>query len=155
MQVFESLLEWAEADLGFISLRKGGSRGRSRLTRFEEQHGIKVSGLVFGDHRKLVDLCWLTVFGEPYISFFGKEKLLSLPGRETNWKDGRLWLQIPGPPEAEFTPENQRLIQEAKEFLNPDAFYKPEAPFEEADRPEFDVSALTTLLPGREPGPEL
>ena len=72
------------------------------------------------------DLYWVTVFGEPYVELFGKERLLSVPAYLVKELDyGGVWIQLCESP-LEFVSDYERVNrsrQQAKEHLGLNAFF--------------------------------
>ncbi len=94
----------------------------------------------------LPDLCWVNVFGQPYIDMFGREKLLSAPAYDVHGMEGGcIWLQLsPSLKDVANNYEEFEAVRQAvKEHLNPNAFFQIDQPEgHRYDVPDFGIQPL-------------
>jgi hypothetical protein len=92
---------------------------------------------------RLPEIPWGTIFGEPYIEMFGKERLLAAPYFKVDeLKDGTIFLQAT---ENIFTPINKNIRENIKRFLGEEAFVwdgKDYRNYKDGKVPEFDFSEV-------------
>ncbi len=87
------------------------------------------------------DLCWLTIFGPPYIQLFGRDNLLSTPAAEVRELDDQSVL-VKVTADIPDTNEGWRVFKASREpcktHLDSDAFYEATASRDKIYRvPEF------------------
>lgn len=91
------------------------------------------------------DIYWATVFGQPYVQHFGRDKILSAPAhivRELN--NGSIYLQISESPLDLVTePAYLDLVRQAiKNHLNQDSFFDAAKPLDHIySTPKFELGA--------------
>jgi hypothetical protein len=104
-------------------------------------------------YRYVPDLYNVTIWGLPYIDFFGKEKILQAPCYKTiEMTSGLIWMQLaPGVCDATITMDALKDVREkVKTYLNNDAFFNLNYPRNEIydedlhkyKLPKFDLSAI-------------
>jgi hypothetical protein len=116
-----------DAVYGFIAHKTQESRQSPILTPAERLPGIY----------------WANFFGQPYIDFFGGEKLLATPCHEVREINENLILLLTA--ESPFQPEmleNDDIPNLIKGYLNQKAFAGPRFPDEPCEVPRFDFSDL-------------
>jgi hypothetical protein len=88
--------------------------------------------------RYIPNLYWQTIFGEPYVTLFGRDKLLSAPVHiVTEMESGCICLQLTpeiGDIRSDYVAFDQ-LRQRVKQHLNPNAFFQMNMPL----RHRFEV----------------
>jgi len=92
---------------------------------------------------RLPGIYWANFFGQPYIDFFGREKLLATPCHEVREINENLVLLLTA--EGPFQPEmleNDDIPNLIKGYLNQNAFAGPRFPDEPCEVPKFDFSDL-------------
>jgi len=92
---------------------------------------------------RLPGIYWANFFGQPYIDFFGREKLLATPCHEVREINESLILLLTA--ESPFQPEmleNDDIPDLIKGYLNQNAFAGPRFPDEPCEVPKFDFSDL-------------
>jgi hypothetical protein len=91
--------------------------------------------------RFLPDLLWLTVFGQPYIELFGRDRILAVPAYEVQTlPSGQIMVQLTEDlPDSPDGWQNFRAVRDrCKRHLNSNAFFDPSAPIGHIYRvPEF------------------
>src|SRR5215813_1789190 len=92
---------------------------------------------------RLPGIYWANFFGQPYIDFFGREKLLATPCHEVREINENLILLLTA--ESPFQPEmleDDVIPDLIKGYLNQNAFAGPRFPDEPCEVPKFDFSDL-------------
>lgn len=115
------------AAYGFIAHKTQESRQSPILTPAERLPGIY----------------WANFFGQPYIDFFGRERLLATPCHEVREINENLILLLTA--ESPFQPEmleNDDIPDLIKKYLNQKAFAGPRFPDKPCEVPEFDFSDI-------------
>jgi len=91
----------------------------------------------------LPNITWGTIFGEPYINMFGKEKLLNTPCYKTETiGEKAVFLQAS---ESIFNPVEENIKNKIKKYLDEDAFVwggKDYRSYKTGKVPEFDFSEI-------------
>jgi hypothetical protein len=117
-------------------------RRMEKLGVAETLHGMTVLQFLTKNLRlNIPDLCWLTIFGPPYIQLFGRDKLLSTPAAEVR-ELGDQSVLVKVTADIPDTPEGWRVFKASRErcktHLNSDAFYDSAASLDKIYRvPEF------------------
>ena len=112
---------------GYIAHKRQASRQSPILTPAERLPGVY----------------WANFFGQPYIDFFGREKLLATPCYDVQEINENLILLLTAesPHQPEML-ENDDIPNLIKAYLNQNAFAGPRFPDEPCEAPNFDFSDL-------------
>ncbi len=120
-------------DIGLVHVRP----------KSEMESGMTFKMSTFVLKESLPDLYWVTVFGNPYVKLFGKERLLSTPTSVVNeLDDGLVYIQLTNNlMDIRKTPERVEQAREAaKKHLNSNAFFDSEKSLNHVyNTPSFNI----------------
>jgi hypothetical protein len=100
--------------------------------------------------RRLPDIPWASIYGEPYVSFFGVKKIETAPFlRIEKLASGQYWLEASG---TVFEPVTEETRQNIRQHLGVDSFMVGrKSRYKDGRAPEFDYSSiLLSERPGRD-----
>lgn len=121
-----------EADFCCLTLFTDAEIDFGRRNRTAWNLDKKATRFFFAIHSQFLQQClpdvyWLTIFGPPYVEFFGKERIISAPVTQSEVIDQKMVLMqlTPRLEDVRDAPKFRDLKSRIKTHLGADAFYQP------------------------------
>lgn len=126
-----------------VAMHQDEFHEKNVLEHYDPQRETSAKSGAPGPPECLTDLYWLNFLGEPYVEFFGLERLLKAPAHQVKSLGNGLLLLASTKPFDFGTRDVRSRVEKLKDYLGHDAFFDRNRPGGPYTSPKFDFSQLS------------